>query len=136
MEPRRRARAFVLGLVAELPRKNCRVIAGHAGDRSPDGMQHLLARAKWDTDGVRDDVRGNVVRQLTEAGVLSQVTVGKRNRAFEAKEVINAFTDLERQSASRAGRPAQPRTEQVGTAPPTAKLIKEHLLTLNKDLSS
>jgi len=43
-EPRRRARAFVLGLLAELPRKNCWTIAEHAGDRAPDGMQHLLSR--------------------------------------------------------------------------------------------
>ena len=54
VEPRRRARAFVLGLLAELPRKNCWTIAEHAGDSSPDGMQHLLARAKWDADGVRE----------------------------------------------------------------------------------
>jgi hypothetical protein len=32
VEPRRRARGFVLGLLAELPRKNCWTIAGHAGD--------------------------------------------------------------------------------------------------------
>jgi hypothetical protein len=38
VEPRRRARAFVLGLLAELPRKNCWTIAEHAGDRTPDGM--------------------------------------------------------------------------------------------------
>jgi len=50
----------VLGLPAELPRKNCWTIAEHAGDASPDGMQHLLARAKWDADGVRDDVRGYI----------------------------------------------------------------------------
>ena len=37
-EPRRRARAFVLGLLAELPRKNCWTIAEHAGDWTPDGM--------------------------------------------------------------------------------------------------
>ena len=60
VEPRRRARAFVLGLLAELRRKNCWTIAEHAGDGSPDGMQHLLARAKWDADGVRDDTRGYV----------------------------------------------------------------------------
>src|SRR5260370_35587961 len=35
VEPRRRARAFVLGLLAELPRKNCWTIAEHAGDRTP-----------------------------------------------------------------------------------------------------
>ena len=51
VEPRRRARAFVLGLLAELPRKNCWTIAEHAGDRTPDGMQHLLSRARWDADG-------------------------------------------------------------------------------------
>jgi SRSO17 transposase len=64
VEPRRRARAFVLGLLAELPRKNCWTIAEHAGDRTPDGMQHLLSRARWDADGVRDDVRSYVVEQL------------------------------------------------------------------------
>jgi hypothetical protein len=36
VEPRYRARTFVLGLLAELPRKNCWTIAEHAGDPSPD----------------------------------------------------------------------------------------------------
>lgn len=44
VEPRRRARAFVLGLLTGLPRKNCWTIAEYAGDSSPGGMQHLLAR--------------------------------------------------------------------------------------------
>ena len=64
VEPRRRARAFVLGLLGELPRKNCWTIAEQAGDATPDGMQHLLARARWDADGVRDDLRGYVADQL------------------------------------------------------------------------
>ena len=64
VEPRRRARAFVLGLLAALPRKNCWTIAEQAGDSTPDGMQHLLARARWDADGVRDDVRSFVVEHL------------------------------------------------------------------------
>jgi SRSO17 transposase len=63
-----RARAFVGGLLAELPRKNCWTIAEHAGDRSPDGMQHLLARAVWDEHAVRDDVRDWVVAHLGEQG--------------------------------------------------------------------
>ena len=70
VEPRRRARAFVLGLLAELPRKNCWTIAGHAGDRTPDGMQHLLSRARWDAGGVRDDVRSYVVEQLGDPGTV------------------------------------------------------------------
>jgi hypothetical protein len=51
VEPRRRIRGFVLGLLADLPRKNCWSIAEHAGDATPDGMQYLLERAVWDTDG-------------------------------------------------------------------------------------
>jgi SRSO17 transposase len=70
VEPRRRARAFVLGLLAELPRKNCWTIAEHAGDPSPDGMQHLLARAKWDADGVRDDLRACLIEHLGDPGAV------------------------------------------------------------------
>ncbi len=45
----------------------------------------------------------NAVARLVEAGILTQVTVGRRNRAFEARDVIDAFADLERQLASPAG---------------------------------
>ena len=54
----------MLGLLAELPRKNCWTIAEQCGDATPDGMQYLLARARWDADGVRDDLRGYVTEQL------------------------------------------------------------------------
>lgn len=64
VEPRRRVGSFVLGLLAGLPRVNCWAIAEHAGESTPDGMQHLLARASWDTDGVRDDLRDYVVDHL------------------------------------------------------------------------
>ena len=64
VEPRRRARAFVLGLLSGLRRKNCWTIAEQAGDATPDGMQHLLAAARWDADAVRDDVRGYVIEHL------------------------------------------------------------------------
>jgi Fic family protein len=43
------------------------------------------------------------VIRLVEAGILRQVTVGRRNRAFETPDVISAFTDLERQLASPGG---------------------------------
>ena len=45
----------------------------------------------------------SAVARLESAGILNQVSVGRRNRAFEAREVIEAFTDLERQLASPAG---------------------------------
>ena len=43
------------------------------------------------------------VSRLADAGVLTQITVGRRNRAFEAAELIDAFADLERQLASPEG---------------------------------
>jgi Fic family protein len=43
------------------------------------------------------------MERLVAAGILRQVTTGRRNRAFEAVDVVNAFTDLERQLASPEG---------------------------------
>jgi Fic family protein len=43
------------------------------------------------------------IARLLAAGILVQIRAGRRNRAFEAPEVIEAFTDLERQLASPAG---------------------------------
>ena len=43
------------------------------------------------------------IERLVSAGLLSQITVGRRNRAFEAPAIVNAFTDLERQLASPDG---------------------------------
>jgi Fic family protein len=45
----------------------------------------------------------DAIGRLAETGVLTQISLGKRNRAFEAKAVIDAFTDLERQLASPEG---------------------------------
>jgi SRSO17 transposase len=64
VEPRRRVRRGVLGLLAGLPRANCWTLAEHAGDHTPDGLQHLLGRAVWDHDAVRDDLRGYVLDHL------------------------------------------------------------------------
>lgn len=41
--------------------------------------------------------------RLVDAGILRQITVGRRNRAFEAPELLDAFNDLERQLASPDG---------------------------------
>uniref|UniRef100_UPI003873155D IS701 family transposase n=1 Tax=Lentzea miocenica TaxID=3095431 RepID=UPI003873155D len=71
VEPRRRARAYVRGLLAPLAGKNGWTLAEAAGDATPDGMQRLLNAASWDADGVRDDVRDYAVEHLGERdGVL------------------------------------------------------------------
>jgi Fic family protein len=43
------------------------------------------------------------IARLVSVGILRQVSVGRRNRAFEAPELITSFTDLERQLASPGG---------------------------------
>jgi Fic family protein len=45
----------------------------------------------------------DAIGRLVDAGILRQVTTGRRNRAFEAPDVIAAFTALERQLASPEG---------------------------------
>src|SRR3954453_7762537 len=61
VEPRRRVRAYLEGLLCPVERKNGWQLAENAGDRTPDGMQDFLARVRWDADQVRDDLRGYVV---------------------------------------------------------------------------
>ena len=63
-EPRRRALAYLRGLLGNVVRKNGWQLAEHAADRTPDGMQRLLATADWDPDLVRDDLRTYVVEHL------------------------------------------------------------------------
>src|ERR687884_1263257 len=63
-EPRRRALAYLRGLTSPVERKNGWQLAEQAGERTPDGMQRLLATADWDADAVRDDLRAYVVEHL------------------------------------------------------------------------
>jgi hypothetical protein len=46
-EPRRRALAFLKGIVSATQRKNGWHLAEHAGESRPDGMQRLLNSAVW-----------------------------------------------------------------------------------------
>lgn len=58
VEVRRRAGAFLRGLLAGVERKNSWQLAEQAGAATPDGMQRLLNHARWDPEEVRDDLRG------------------------------------------------------------------------------
>src|SRR5215217_2045528 len=93
VEPRRHARALVLGLLADLPRKNCWTIAEHAGQASPDGLQHLLAGAVWDHDKVRDDVRDWLLEHLADpAGVLVVDETGDLKKGSHTVGVQRQYT--------------------------------------------
>jgi SRSO17 transposase len=64
VEPRRRALAYLQGLLSQVERKNSWWLAEQAGEQTPDGMQRLLSGSGWDADGVRDDLRDYVVEHL------------------------------------------------------------------------
>ena len=53
-EPRRRALAYLQGLLSCVERKNGWHLAEHAREATPYGMQRLLSHAVWDADLVRD----------------------------------------------------------------------------------
>ncbi|MGI5143689.1 IS701 family transposase [Streptomyces sp. CA-106110] len=93
VEPRRRAERLVLGLLSDLPRKNCWTIAEWAGEAGPHGMQHLLCRAVWDADAVRDDVREYVVEHLgDEAAVLVVDETGDVKKGTHTVGVQRQYT--------------------------------------------
>src|SRR5215831_11254313 len=71
-EPRRRALAYLQGILSATPRKNGWQLAEHAREATPYGMQRLLSHAVWDTDGVRDDLRAYALEQLgTQDAILA-----------------------------------------------------------------
>jgi SRSO17 transposase len=63
-EPRRRALAYLQGILSSIERKNGWQLAEHAREVTPYGMQGLLSQAVWDADLVRDDLRGYVLEHL------------------------------------------------------------------------
>jgi SRSO17 transposase len=65
-EPRQHALTYLKGLLAPLERKNGWHIAEWGGDLTPDGIQRLLSKAKWDVNLVRDDLRSYVMEHLAD----------------------------------------------------------------------
>ncbi|MFF3958525.1 hypothetical protein ACFYY1_35715 [Streptomyces sp. NPDC001890] len=63
---RRRMRDHVRGLLAPVARKNSWQLAEQAGHATPDGLQHLLAGAKWDSAYGQDN---RFRRLLEQSGV-------------------------------------------------------------------
>jgi len=63
--------AYLQGLLGGVERRNCWQLAEARGETHPYGFQHLLGRARWDVDGLRDAVRARVMEALADAdGVL------------------------------------------------------------------
>jgi SRSO17 transposase len=97
-EPRRRAAGLMLGMLSGLDRKNCWTIAEHRGDLTPDGMQHLLARACWDADAVRDDLRDYVIDAFADPHAVLVV-----DETGDVKKGVHSV-GVQRQYSGTAGR--------------------------------
>ena len=69
-EARRRAQTYLRGLLSPVERKNGWQLAEAAGDPTPYATQHLLGRADWDPDVVREDLRAYVVEHLGDPGAV------------------------------------------------------------------
>src|SRR5258705_9517871 len=69
-EPRRRALAYLHGLLSHAERKNGWQLAEEAGEGTPDGMQRLLNASRWDVDAVRDDLVAYVREQLADPAAI------------------------------------------------------------------
>ncbi len=70
-EARARMGAYLHGLLSPVQRKNGWQLAEWVGDQTPYGLQHLLGRAIWDAEAVRDELIGYVVEKLGDPeGVL------------------------------------------------------------------
>lgn len=82
------------------------------------GAPVLTVRSAADLIGRSTQAANQAIARLVDAEVLSQTTVGRRNRAFEAPEMIRAFTDLERRLASPSG--------DTRTAPPTRRVPRRN----------
>ncbi len=69
-EPRRRALAYLQGILSSIERKNGWQLAEHAREANPYGMQRLLSSAVWEADLVRDDLREYVLEQLGQESAI------------------------------------------------------------------
>lgn len=63
-EPLQRAMAYLRGLLSPAERKNSWQLAEVSGDTTPYAFQHLLRRALWDPEAVRDELRRYLIQHL------------------------------------------------------------------------
>lgn len=82
-DSRSRALAYVAGLLSPAERKNSWQLAEITGDLNPYGFQHLLGRAEWKPDALRDLLYRYVTDYLADAeavGVIDETGFLKKGR--------------------------------------------------------
>ncbi len=97
-EPRQRVMDYLGGLIGPAARKNCWQLAAAGGALTPYGVQHLLRRARWNPDAVRDELCRFILDFFRDPdGVLVIHETGFRKKGRHSAGVA-------RQSSGTAGR--------------------------------
>jgi SRSO17 transposase len=92
-ETRDRVRAYLVGLLGPVQRKNAWQVAEQIGDGDPYGVQYLMGRSEWDPAAVRDDLRGYVVEALGDpAAVLILDETGFLKKGTKSAGVARQYT--------------------------------------------
>lgn len=92
-ETRDRVRAYLVGLLGPVQRKNGWQLAEQIGDTDPYGVQYLLGRSEWDPEAVRDDLRAYVVDTLGDAhAVLILDETGFLKKGIHSAGVARQYT--------------------------------------------
>jgi SRSO17 transposase len=92
-ETRDRVRAYLVGLLGPVQRKNAWQVAEQIGDADPYGVQYLMGRSEWDPDAVRDDLRGYVVEALGDPdAVLVLDETGFLKKGIKSAGVARQYT--------------------------------------------
>src|SRR6059036_1865631 len=103
--PGARLGAMLLALLSRQGPRNCWTLAEAAGEARPWGMQHLLARAVWDTDAVAGELRGFVVEHLGAAdGILVVDETGDLKKGRHTVGVQRGVHRHRRADRERPGR--------------------------------
>jgi SRSO17 transposase len=72
-DARERAMSYLAGLLSPAERKNSWQLAEISGDPNPYGFQHLLGRADWNPDALRDRLRTYVTDYLADPGAVGVI---------------------------------------------------------------
>ena len=82
-EPRRRALAYLQGLLSSSERKNGWHLAEHAREATPYGMQRLLSQAVWDANLVGEDLREYVMEHLGQESAILVIDAQQLPQTWE-----------------------------------------------------
>jgi SRSO17 transposase len=73
IETYQRAQRYMQSLMSPVKRRNGWQLAEQMGDATPDGVQRLLNTARWDVDGVRDDLQRYAVETLRSGEAIAVI---------------------------------------------------------------